>query len=146
MRVPFAIRATVLTGLAICAFGRPAYGSAASPAAAPPPAVPMACPPRDPGRRPPPDPVGTAVIRGRVVTSDTGNPVRRASVTLIPVPPPVPLAAGGTPAAATDHRVDVGATGSDAGRFGNERPPEVRHDRRAGRVRVHGAARRALTG
>ena len=53
--------------------------------------------PRDPGRRPPPEPVGTAVIRGRVVTSDTGNPVRRATVSLTPIAPPVTLPPAGTP-------------------------------------------------
>ena len=39
--------------------------------------------PRDPAGRPP-EPVGTGIIRGRVVTSDSGNPVRRANVTLDP--------------------------------------------------------------
>jgi protocatechuate 3,4-dioxygenase beta subunit len=89
VRVRFAIRATVLTGLAIC-FCVPL--AAAQPPPPPPPrnpAVPMV-PARDPSRRPPPDPVGTAVIRGRVVTSDTGNPVRRANVNLIPMAPPMP--------------------------------------------------------
>ena len=70
----------------------------------PPPPMPAQGPVRDTVRRPPPEPKGTAVIRGRVITSDTGNPVRRASVTLIPVatvtrgstvpPPPVATPTG----------------------------------------------------
>ena len=51
---------------------------------------------RDPGRRPPPEPTGTAIIRGRVVSSDTGNPIRRANVTLIAAPPPAPPAPSST--------------------------------------------------
>jgi protocatechuate 3,4-dioxygenase beta subunit len=54
--------------------------------------------PRDPGGRQP-EPVGTGIIRGRVVTGDSGNPVRRANVNLIPgpptpSPPPIGTAAG----------------------------------------------------
>jgi protocatechuate 3,4-dioxygenase beta subunit len=48
-------------------------------------------PPRDVVPRP--DPVGTGVIRGRVVAADTGSPIRRAMVNLMPVmtgPPPLP--------------------------------------------------------
>ena len=70
----------------------------------PPPPPPMPAgqgPVRDPGRRPPPEPTGTAIIRGRVVSADTGNPIRRANVTLIPGPPPVPPAATSTPPAGT---------------------------------------------
>ena len=44
--------------------------------------------PRDPGRRPPPEPAGTAVVRGRVVAADTGNPIRRATVNLSMMPSP----------------------------------------------------------
>lgn len=54
-------------------------------------------PPRDVVRRP--EPVGTAVIRGRVVASDTGNPIRRATVNLSPVmtaPPPQGGRSGGS--------------------------------------------------
>jgi protocatechuate 3,4-dioxygenase beta subunit len=47
-------------------------------------------PVRDPGRRPPPEPVGTATIRGRVVAADTGSPIRRAQVNLSVVPPTQP--------------------------------------------------------
>jgi hypothetical protein len=99
VRVPFAIRAAVLTGLALCALGRPAT---AQPPPPPPPAIPRGgpapiAPARDPGRRPPAEPVGTAVIRGAVVTSDTGSPVRRANVSLIPVTTPTMLPTG-TPA------------------------------------------------
>jgi Carboxypeptidase regulatory-like domain len=58
----------------------------------PPPAFPaqpaVQGPVRDPGRRPPPEPTGTGVIRGRVIAADTGTPVRRANVNLIPMPPP----------------------------------------------------------
>jgi hypothetical protein len=45
---------------------------------------------RDPGRRLPPEPKGTAVIRGRVVAADSGTPIRRATVSLNPVPPATP--------------------------------------------------------
>ena len=48
-------------------------------------------PPRDPGRRPPPDPTGTATIRGHVVAADSGSPVAHASVTIMPVDPPLQL-------------------------------------------------------
>ena len=45
--------------------------------------------PRDTVQRP--EPTGTGVIRGRVVTADSGNPVRRANVNLTGVaPPPAP--------------------------------------------------------
>ncbi len=51
-------------------------------------------PPRDPVR--PPEPTGTAVIKGRVVAADTGNPIRFAMVNLSPMqmPTPPPPAAG----------------------------------------------------
>lgn len=94
MRVSFAIRAAVLTSLAMCLLVRPA--TAQPPLPPPNPSVQMG-PPRDPGRRPPPDPVGTGVIRGRVVTSDTGSPVRRANVNLVPVVTPPPSPPAGTP-------------------------------------------------
>jgi hypothetical protein len=60
---------------------------------APPPAPPrppsiQPAPPRDVVRRP--DPTGTAMIRGRVVAADTGNPIRRANVNLQPIAPPRP--------------------------------------------------------
>lgn len=48
-------------------------------------------PPRDPGRRPAPEPTGTATIRGHVVAGDTGSPVAHASVNLTPVAPPFQL-------------------------------------------------------
>jgi hypothetical protein len=54
----------------------------------PPPPPPQAGQPaRDPVRRPPPDPTGTASIRGRVVAGDTGSPIRKANVNLSPVMP-----------------------------------------------------------
>ena len=52
-------------------------------------------PVRDPTRRPTAEPTGTASIRGRVVTSDTGTPVRRATLNLSMALPP-----GGVPAGA----------------------------------------------
>ena len=58
----------------------------------PPPARPVSeQPPRDVVPRA--EPTGTGVIRGRVVTSDTGNPIRRATVSLSAMPRPatVPL-------------------------------------------------------
>jgi hypothetical protein len=99
VRVPFAIRAGILTALVAYGSGSPAGAQVPPPPALPRPAAPapQIGPPRDPGRRPPPDPVGTSVIRGRVVAADTGNPIRRASVTLIPVPPPAPPVQTGTP-------------------------------------------------
>jgi Carboxypeptidase regulatory-like domain len=68
----------------------------------PPPRADMAQPPRDPGRRQPPEPAGTAVVRGRVVAADTGNPIRRATVNLSMMPPPAPstTAPAGAPGAA----------------------------------------------
>lgn len=71
----------------------------------PPPRPPTVqpAPPRDTVRRP--EPTGTAMIRGRVVAADTGNPVRRASVNLQPIAPPRPpmtsLPPGGGPAMTT---------------------------------------------
>ena len=57
----------------------------------PPPPPPQAGQPaRDAVRRPPAEPKGTASIRGRVVASDTGNGVRKANVTLLPVMPVIP--------------------------------------------------------
>ena len=58
-------------------------------AQATPPPVPRAPqqPPRDAvGRAEPAGPAGTGVIKGRVVTADTGNPIRRANVSLCLVP------------------------------------------------------------
>jgi hypothetical protein len=58
-------------------------------------------PPRDPVRVQAPEPVGRGVISGMVVTSDTGSPVRRASVTLIPTAPPTPMPTGSPASVAT---------------------------------------------
>lgn len=99
MRVPSTIRTGVLTLLALCAAGRFA-GAQPPPPAIPRPAMPIqAGQPRDPAGRPP-EPVGTATIRGRVVAADSGNPVRKASVMLIPAPPPPPPPSAGTSAGA----------------------------------------------
>jgi protocatechuate 3,4-dioxygenase beta subunit len=67
----------------------------------PPPPLPppMVQSPRDPVRRPSPEPTGTAVIRGRVVAADTGNPIRRANVSLSMMPPPTVPSGTGTSAA-----------------------------------------------
>ncbi|HEX6463862.1 MAG TPA: hypothetical protein VFZ98_05395, partial [Vicinamibacterales bacterium] len=51
-------------------------------------------PVRDPARGPSTDPTGTASIRGRVVTSDTGTAVRRATVNLMMAPQPVTVQSG----------------------------------------------------
>jgi hypothetical protein len=52
-------------------------------------------PPRDVVRRAEPaGPIGTGVIKGRVVAADTGNPIRRASVNLSPIAPPSPPGTG----------------------------------------------------
>jgi hypothetical protein len=63
-----------------------------------PPAMPAGQPARDIVRRP--EPTGTGIIRGRVVTGDTGNPVRRANVNLQAMAPapatPPPGAPPGT--------------------------------------------------
>ena len=81
MRLPTAIRAGVLSALLLAGLDRAAV--AQPPPPLPParqPAVPQVPPggqPRDPGRRPPPEPVGTGVIRGM-----TGAPLPRASVSL----------------------------------------------------------------
>ena len=47
-----------------------------------PPAPSAGAPPRDPSARPAAAVVGTAVVRGRVVSADTGLPLRRAKVSL----------------------------------------------------------------
>ena len=60
----------------------------------PPPPQPMMQPPRDPGRRAPQEPVGTGVIRGRIIAADTGSPIRRGSVSLSLIPPPMTLGTG----------------------------------------------------
>jgi hypothetical protein len=64
--------------------------------------------------RPPADPKGTASIRGRVVASDTGNGVRKANVTLVPVPviqpqttPPGQAAASQTPQVVTINGIQT---------------------------------------
>ncbi|HEX9365335.1 MAG TPA: carboxypeptidase-like regulatory domain-containing protein [Vicinamibacterales bacterium] len=103
MRLRFATHAAVLSAVVVCGLAGPA---GAQPVPPPPPARPVqGAPPRDPGSRMPPEAVGTGVIRGRVVASDTGNPVRRANVTLIatppPPPPPSPPPPAGTPPGAT---------------------------------------------
>ena len=97
--MPFAIRAGALSLLVVCGSGGSAAG--AQPPPPPPPlpspaASPQAGQPRDPAGRPP-EPVGTGIIRGRVVTSDTGNPVRRANVNLLPMAPLPPPPPPGTP-------------------------------------------------
>ena len=58
----------------------------------PPPANPQGMPPRDVAARP--EPTGTAAIRGRVVAADSGTPIRRASVTLVPMGPAIAMGAG----------------------------------------------------
>lgn len=70
----------------------------AAPQLAPQPAPRIQVQPRDPGRKAAPEPVGTGVIRGRVVAGDTGSPIRRASVSLVPVAPRAVTTAAGTPA------------------------------------------------
>lgn len=62
-------------------------GISGLPSQPPPPPSAQGQPPRDTVRRPPP--TGTAVIRGRVVAADTGNPIRRAMVNLSPTAPPI---------------------------------------------------------
>jgi protocatechuate 3,4-dioxygenase beta subunit len=73
----------------------------------PPPPVPrpnpQAMPPRDPVQRP--EPVGTGVIRGRVVAADSGNPIRRATVNISVAPPAVPTTPPPGTAAGTPPRV-----------------------------------------
>ena len=67
--------------------------------------------PRDTVQRP--EPAGTGVIRGRVVTADSGNPVRRATVNLQPVATPVPLTPPpppGAPAATTTRTMASGVS------------------------------------
>jgi len=102
--VGFAIRAGVL-GAVILGITLPAGAQPAPPARPAPP--PFAGQPRDPGRRPPPEPVGTGIISGRVVAGDSGNPVRRASVMLMPVPVSTTTIASGMP-------VNMTGTGANA--------------------------------
>lgn len=89
MRLPFTVPVLML------ALGRQGL----PPPPPPPPQVQQ--PARDPARRPPPDPKGTSIIRGRVVTADSGSPVRHANVALVAAPPPLqsaPAGRGQTPA------------------------------------------------
>ena len=90
----------------------------------PPPPRPAAPPmqPRDVVRRP--EPTGTGVIRGRVIASDTGNPIRRANVNLQPVAPPPSLsppappppgASGATPVIQATATMTVTMSGSPQG-------------------------------
>jgi hypothetical protein len=73
---------------------------------------PAAQPPRDVVRRvEPPGPTGTGVIKGRVVASDTGNPIRRASVNLSPIDPPTPPG-GGRGASGAQATLVPGSPGS----------------------------------
>lgn len=75
-------------------------------------------PPRDVVR--PPEPTGTGVIRGRVVAGDTGSPIRRGSVTLIPTaPPPPPPPAGTTPRTTTTVTTTVTMMNGVAVQIGN---------------------------
>lgn len=98
MRLPSAVCTGILGALLLAAPGWTAPGAAVEqvgssigglPAPPPPPSQ-AGQPPRDPGRRPPPEPVGTGVIRGIVVTADRGTPIRRANVNLMPAAPAVP--------------------------------------------------------
>jgi hypothetical protein len=76
---------------------------------APPPPRPAAPaqPARDTGGRPV-EPVGTASIRGRVVAADTGSPIRRATLNLSPVPPPITAQpANGTTGAAASALAQI---------------------------------------
>jgi hypothetical protein len=92
VRLPTAIRAGVLSAILLAGLGRTA---GAQPPPPPPPVPRPAIPaqpagqPRDPGRRPPPEPVGTGAIRGVVVSADSGTPIRRANVNLMPMPTPI---------------------------------------------------------
>jgi hypothetical protein len=88
VRVPFIAPALVL------ALGQQAIPPPPRPA----PAAPVQQP-RD--LRRPADPTGTASIRGRVVTSDTGTPVRHATLSLSLIPSPVTTQANGTQRAAS---------------------------------------------
>ena len=146
VRIRFAIRAAVLTVLVISGSGRlvGAQGPPPPPPARPAAPAPQIGPPRDPGRRPPTEPVGTSVIRGRVVAADTGNPIRRATVTLIPVPPPAPppqTPPGAPPGISTSVSMTINGPGVQI----SNRPSEVRDHRRAGGVRVHRASGRQLS-
>jgi hypothetical protein len=80
----------------------------------PPPTAQVGQPPRDVVARP--EPAGTSAIKGRVVAADTGNPIRRANVTLVRGgPPQVP--GGGRGAAATGTSVTPASRSSQ--------PPET---------------------
>jgi protocatechuate 3,4-dioxygenase beta subunit len=91
VRLPTAIRTGILSAILLAGLEWPAGAQVTPPPPPPRPAVPsqVGQPPRDPGRRPPPEPVGTGVIRGMVV-SETGTPIRKANVNLMPMPTPPP--------------------------------------------------------
>ena len=91
----------------------------------PPPPSPMRVgQPRDVVRRP--EPVGTGVIRGRVVAGDTGNPIRRAQINLMAVSVPVQQTtpAGGS-TATTTTTTTVRTTTSSSGMPLNIAPPNT---------------------
>jgi len=70
-------------------------------------------PPRDAVRRAEPvGPVGTGVIKGRVVAADTGKPIRRANVNLSPIDPPAPPGGGRGPNGPSATLVPGSAGGS----------------------------------
>jgi hypothetical protein len=88
-------------------------------------------PPRDAvGRAEPTGPVGTGVIRGRVVASDTGSPIRRANVSLLPMPTAGGRGAAGTPAAAVLQSPGAGPSAqvSVAASFSQLRPQQATTD------------------
>ena len=80
--------------------------------------------PRDPTRRPPAEPTGTAIIRGRIVAADTGSPIRRAQVNLLPLAP-VPVPSSSTPAGSGSATVAPPANGPT---FVNSRPKSATTD------------------
>jgi protocatechuate 3,4-dioxygenase beta subunit len=75
--------------LTACLIALSAFAAQLAPLPPQPPPNPQGLPPRDVVPRA--EPTGTAAIRGRVVAADTGSPIRRASVTLISMAPPVAL-------------------------------------------------------
>lgn len=102
MAVPFVTRAGVVAAV-LLGISLPIGAQPPPPPRPAPPSI--AGQPRDPGRRPPPEPTGTGIIRGRVVAGDSGNPMRRASVTLMPAPDSTATTANGTPVNMTGANV-----------------------------------------
>ena len=89
------VAAAVIVLFGAAGGARPPAGRQYPPPPPPPPQDQRGAPVRDPARRPPPEPIGRGAIRGHVLAADTGAPVKRATVRLSMLPPPMSASATG---------------------------------------------------